>query len=220
MDSMLMIVVILAGSYIIGSIPFGLIIAWLSTGKDVRSVASGRTGGTNVMRAAGFWAGLGTAILDILKSASSVWIAKSLVPMNAWIQIAAPLLVIIGHNYSIFLVERSDDGKLRWRGGAGGASCVGGSVGIWAPSIFVILPLGIAILYFGGYASVATMSVALLSTIVFAVRAGLGISSWIYSVYGVVAFILLAWSLRPNIKRLIEGTERVVGYRARQKKDE
>jgi len=220
MDSMLLIFVILAGSYIIGSIPFGLIITWLSTGKDVRSIASGRTGGTNVMRAAGFWAGLGTAIMDILKSAASVWVAKSLVPENVWIQIAAPLLVILGHNYSIFLIERLEDGKIRWRGGAGGASCVGGSVGIWAPSIFVILPLGIAILYFGGYASVATMSVAILSAILFAVRAGMGISPWIYSIYGIVAFVLLAWSLRPNIMRLINGTERVVGFRARQKKDD
>ena len=42
-------------AYLIGSIPFGLIIVKLTTGKDIRSVASGRTGGTNAMRAAGFW---------------------------------------------------------------------------------------------------------------------------------------------------------------------
>ena len=44
--------------YIIGSIPFGLLIVKLKTGKDIRDVESGRTGGTNAMRAAGFWAGI------------------------------------------------------------------------------------------------------------------------------------------------------------------
>jgi glycerol-3-phosphate acyltransferase PlsY len=51
--------------YILGSIPFGLLIVKIKTGKDVRTVESGRTGGTNVVRAAGFGAGLLTAILDV-----------------------------------------------------------------------------------------------------------------------------------------------------------
>ena len=53
--------------YVIGSVPFGLLIAKIRTGKDIREMESGRTGGTNVARVAGFWAGLLTAILDILK---------------------------------------------------------------------------------------------------------------------------------------------------------
>lgn len=57
-------------AYLIGSIPFGLIIVKLSTGKDIRSVESGRTGGTNAMRAAGVWAGVATAIFDTLKGVS------------------------------------------------------------------------------------------------------------------------------------------------------
>ncbi len=55
--------------YIIGSIPFGLLIVKSKTGKDIRTIESGRTGGTNAVRAAGFGAGLLTAILDILKGA-------------------------------------------------------------------------------------------------------------------------------------------------------
>ena len=76
--------------YIIGSIPFGLLIVKLKTGKDIRDVESGRTGGTNAVRAAGFWAGLLTAILDILKGTGAVWIAQALSPDNHLIHILAP----------------------------------------------------------------------------------------------------------------------------------
>jgi glycerol-3-phosphate acyltransferase PlsY len=104
-------------SYLIGSIPFGWIVVWLFARKDVRQVASGRTGGTNAMRAAGFGAGLLTAILDILKGASTVWLARA-VTDNPWIHILAPLAAILGHNYSIFLLERTEKGRIRLRGGA------------------------------------------------------------------------------------------------------
>jgi glycerol-3-phosphate acyltransferase PlsY len=204
-------------AYLIGSIPFGVIIVRLSTGKDIRSVESGRTGGTNAMRAAGIWAGVATAILDVFKGIGAVFFSRLLLPgTHIWIDVLAPFLSIIGHNYSAFLVERNENGRLRFRGGAGGATCLGGSIGLWPPSLFVILPLGGLIYYFGGYASVTTMSVALLSTLVFAYRAWLGLSPWQYAVYGLLAFVALAWSLRPNIKRLFKGTERVVGLRAKK----
>ncbi len=60
--------------YILGSIPFGLIIVKLRTGKDVRKVESGRTGGTNAYRAAGKWAGVLTGLMDGLKGAVAVWL--------------------------------------------------------------------------------------------------------------------------------------------------
>ena len=75
MQILLGIGVLLLG-YIIGSVPFGWLIVKLKTGKDIRTIESGRTGGTNALRAAGFWAGLLTAILDILKGAVAVWIAR------------------------------------------------------------------------------------------------------------------------------------------------
>jgi len=90
---------ILVASYILGSIPFGLIVVKLMTGKDVRTIASGRTGGTNAMRAAGLSAGILTAILDILKSASAVWLAQA-ITANVWMHILAPIAAILGHNYS------------------------------------------------------------------------------------------------------------------------
>ena len=51
-------------AYVIGSVPFGLLIVKITTGKDIREVESGRTGGTNALRAAGLWAGIGTALMD------------------------------------------------------------------------------------------------------------------------------------------------------------
>lgn len=210
---------ILLISYILGSIPFGLIIVRLTTGKDIRAVESGRTGGTNAMRAAGIWAGIATALFDLLKAAAAVLIAQALAPENNWMHIFAPLATIIGHNYSIFLLERNDAGRLKLRGGAGGAPSVGGSVGLWYPSFFIIVPIAGLVFYFLGYASVATLSAALISTIIFAYRAWIGVSPWQYAVYGILAFLLLSWSLRPNIRRLINGNERLVGFRAKKQKE-
>ncbi|MFZ5881492.1 MAG: glycerol-3-phosphate acyltransferase [Chloroflexota bacterium] len=198
---------VIALAYVIGSIPFGLLIVKLMTGKDIRTVESGRTGGTNAMRAAGFWAGLLTALMDILKGAVGVWIARALFPDAAWLHVLAPLAAILGHNYSIFLIERDAQGRfVRLRGGAGGAPSVGGAMGLWAASVLIIVPLGALVFFTLGYASITTMSVALFAIIVFAVR-----GQWVYVLYGVLAEVLLIWALRPNIQKLLSGNERVVG---------
>lgn len=206
---------ILLASYLFGAIPFGLIIVKLRTGKDVRTVESGRTGGTNVMRAAGWGAGLLTAILDVLKAAATVWLSKAITG-NEWVHTLAPIAAILGHNYSVFLAERDARGGWRLRGGAGGAASLGGALGLWGPSALIILPLGALIYYFIGYASVTTMSVAVLATIIFAVRAMFYHAPWEYVLYGVLAEILLIWALLPNIKRLLAGTERLHGWRAKR----
>lgn len=200
-------------AYIFGSIPFGLLIVKLKTGKDIREVESGRTGGTNVMRVAGFWPGFATAMLDILKGALAVWVAQWISPDNHWIQVIAPLAAIVGHNHSIFMPERDENGKfVRLRGGAGGAPSVGGALGLWPTSILIILPLGMLTFFTLGIASITTMAVALFAIILFAIRASQGLMPWIDVWYGVGAEILLIWALRPNLKKLFEGQERVVKY--------
>ncbi|HAX68253.1 MAG TPA: glycerol-3-phosphate acyltransferase [Anaerolineales bacterium] len=198
-------------AYVIGSIPFGLVIVKLKTGKDIREVESGRTGGTNALRAAGFWAGIGTALLDILKGAVAVWLARWISPEQAWLHVIAPLAAIIGHNYSIFLAERDANGKFRLRGGAGGAPSVGGAWGLFPASILIILPLGVLVFFTIGIASVTTMAVAFFAIIVFAIYAAQDVLPWWYVLYGVGAELLLIWALRPNIKKLFAGQERVVG---------
>jgi glycerol-3-phosphate acyltransferase PlsY len=198
-------------SYAIGSIPFGWLIVKLKTGKDIRAVESGRTGGTNALRAAGFWAGLLTAILDILKGAMAVWVARTIVPDLHLLHVLAPVAAIIGHNYSIFVPERDEGGRIvGLRGGAGGAPAVGGAIGLWGPSIFIIFPLGALVFFTLGIASIATMSVAFFTTVLFAIRAWLGLMPWIDVAYGLLAEFLLIWALRPNIKKLFAGKERIV----------
>ena len=198
-------------AYIIGSVPFGWLIVKLKTGKDIRVIESGRTGGTNALRAAGLAAGLLTAFMDILKGAIAVWIAKAILPDANLLHVLAPIAAIIGHNYSIFVPERNEQRRIvRLKGGAGGAPAVGGAFGLWGPSIFIILPLGAIIFFTLGIASITTMSVALIAIIIFAVRAWLGFSPWVDILYGVLAEILLIWALRPNIKKLFSGQERIV----------
>lgn len=197
-------------AYVLGSVPFGLLIVKLRTGQDIRSIASGRTGGTNAMRAAGFWAGIFTALFDILKGAASVWMAQALSPDAHWVHVFAPIFAILGHNYSLFLPEFDENKRFKGlRGGAGGAPSVGGAFGLWPLSLAFILPLGVIVFFTLGYASVTTISVAFFAIIVFMVRAINGFP-WIDVLYGVLAEILLLWALRPNIKNLLAGNERVV----------
>jgi glycerol-3-phosphate acyltransferase PlsY len=198
-------------AYLIGSIPFGLLIVKITTGKDIRQVASGRTGGTNAMRAAGFWAGLATAIFDILKGAVAVWIAQSILPEHDLTHALAPVAAILGHNHSIFLPQYDENGKFKGlRGGAGGAPSVGGAFGLWPLSLAIILPLGVLVFFTIGIASITTMSVAFFAIVVFSVRAAMGLGPWVDVVYAVIAEALLIWALRPNIKNLLAGNERVI----------
>ena len=198
--------------YILGSIPFGLLIVKMKTGKDVRNVESGRTGGTNVVRAAGFGAGLLTAALDILKGATSVWLAQALLPESHWIHVLTPLAAILGHNYSLFLIRRDENGKLRFHGGAGGAPALGGAMGLWLPIFPIVLAAGAFIWFTLGIASLTTMAIGLVVTIVFAVYSAQGILEPVNIWYGVVAELFLIWALRPNIKKLLSGKERVVKF--------
>lgn len=207
-------------SYVLGSIPSGLIIVKLFSGKDIRQVESGRTGGTNAMRAAGYYAGVMTGTLDLLKAAFAVWLAQALFPVNPWIHVFAGLLAILGHNYSIFMMERTPGRRVRLRGGAGGAPTVGAAFAFWPWSLLFVLPVSALVFFFIGYASLTTLTAPLIITLVFAYRAWIGASPWAYAVYGLLAELILLWALRPNIRRLLDGTERRVGYRARKKQSD
>lgn len=198
--------------YLLGSIPFGLLIVKIKTGKDVRTVESGRTGGTNVVRAAGLGAGLLTAFFDILKGAVSVWAAQAILPENPLIHILTPLAAILGHNYSLFLIRREENGKLRFHGGAGGAPALGGAMGLWLPMFPIVLAAGALIWFTVGIASLTTMAIGLVVTIVFAIYSAQGVMEPVNIWYGVIAELFLIWALRPNIKKLLAGNERVVKF--------
>jgi glycerol-3-phosphate acyltransferase PlsY len=211
MQTLIGIGVVILG-YIIGSIPFGLLIVKMKTGKDIRTIESGRTGGTNAVRAAGFGAGLLTALLDVLKGAASVWLARALLPDQDLFHVLAPLAAILGHNYSLFLISRDESGRLRFHGGAGGAPALGGAIGLWLPTLPIVLTAGALIWFTLGIASITTMAIGLVVTIVFAVYSSLGLLEPVHIWYGVIAELLLIWALRPNIKKLLAGKERVVKF--------
>lgn len=199
---------VLLASYLLGSIPFGLLVVKSLTGRDIRTVASGRTGGTNAMRAAGPGAGFLTAVLDMLKSGGSVLLAAALLPGLPWFHPLAPLAAVLGHNHSIFLPERRTDGRWRLGGGAGGAAALGGTLGLWPPSGWVLLPAALLVWLFGGYASLTTLTIGLLSLLLLAGRAAAGLAPWTDLVYGLAVVGMLLLALRPNLKRLALGTER------------
>jgi acyl phosphate:glycerol-3-phosphate acyltransferase len=203
--------------YLLGSIPFGLIWVKMISGKDIRDVASGRTGGTNAARAAGPAAGILTAFMDGAKACVAAWIAIAVSPGHHWVHALAPLAAIVGHNYSIFLIERSVDQRLRvrFRGGAGGGPTVGGAFGLWWPSILIVMPIALLVFFGVGYASVTTISVAVTITLIFAAGYLLHMpwASLPDVAYGLGALCLLLWALRPNLKALKEGRERFHGWR-------
>lgn len=202
-------------AYLIGSIPSGLLVVKLLTGKDVRTIESGRTGGTNAMRAAGTLAGLLTALLDMLKGAAAVWLSQNFSASTDWMVAMSGVLAILGHNYSAFLVEKDENGKLHFRGGAGGATTLGAAIGLWLNSWKIILPFAAIFYVLVGYASLTTISIALSAAGVFLIRAAQGINPWAYALFGAAALITVIIALQPNIKRLKEGTERRVQLLAR-----
>lgn len=204
-------------AYLVGSIPFGFLLVRIFTDQDLREIESGRTGGTNSMRAAGFSIGFATSMLDVLKSACMVWLAKIVLPGDFWLHVFIGLFVVIGHNYSIFLIQKDSTGKWKVGGGAGGTPAVGALVGLWWPSILVLVPAGYLIVMVIGYASVATISLPLLGSLLFLIRFLTDYHPWEYVFSGLLSEIFILWALRPNIKRLINGTERIVGFRAKKR---
>jgi acyl phosphate:glycerol-3-phosphate acyltransferase len=216
MDFVLLAVMILVG-YVLGSFPSGLSLVWLTTGQDLRRMGSGRTGGTNAGRAGGTWVGIATGVLDAAKAFLAIMLARVIFPGFHGLEALVGLAAVLGHNYSIFLTEWIPWGKIKrpvFHGGAGGAPTVGSAIAFWWLSALIVLPVGILVFVFIGYASITTLVGGLVIAVIFTIRAVLGESSWAYAVFGYIACLLLAFALRPNIDRLIKGTERLVGLRA------
>jgi glycerol-3-phosphate acyltransferase PlsY len=215
--SLILQISILIVGYLLGAIPFGYFLVKMTTGEDVREIESGRTGGTNSMRAAGFFIGFLTSMLDILKSAGAVWISRHFVPDMPWMHVLAGFISVIGHNYSIFMIQKDTEGRLKIGGGAGGTPAIGAIVGLWWPSILILVPAGYLLVMVVGYASLATMSLPLIGSLILFLRFWKADEPWEYIFSGFLSEILIVWALRPNIKRLLNGTERLVGFRAQKK---
>jgi glycerol-3-phosphate acyltransferase PlsY len=203
--------------YLIGSIPMGYLVVRLIKGQDIRTHGSGRTGGTNAFRAGGPIAGVLTAVGDACKGYAAVALARLVVgpevlatTIGTVAAVLAGLAAVIGHNWSVYL---------GFKGGAGTAPNIGAAIAFWPVAGLYLAPMVPLGLYLIGYASVTSLIIAVVVLITFVVRAALQADpNWWYVAYAVAAAAAVAWALRPNIKRLRQGTERVVGLRARKAK--
>lgn len=200
--------------YLLGSIPFGYIYVWLFKGEKLTEIGSGRTGGTNSLRAAGVGVGILTSLSDVAKGAAAVLLTTWLLgdrlgpDLLPWAQATAGVASVIGHNWSLYL---------RFRGGAGTGPNVGWSTAIWWPTVLIAAVVMVGLLLTVGMASVASLSMAVVTVVIFAVRLLMGVDpSPAYLVGSLVALAVITWALRPNIKRILAGEERLVGPRAKR----
>ncbi len=202
-------------SYLVGALPIGWILVWLVKKKDIRYHASGRIGTSNVIRMLGVPAGLVTLVFDFAKGYLGVWIIRAIVSTPAeWMQALGGFLSVLGHVYSVYIVEKRRDGKYYFRGGAGGITSIGAAMGLWWPIIFFIGIPALLVYLTIGYASIATITLNVCSVIVFTTMVLFDIApnSWWFVLYGVACLTLVLIALRPNLKRLRRGEERVMRF--------
>lgn len=185
----------------------GLLVVRAVSGVDVRTVGSGRTGGTNAFRAGGVLAGILTGVGDLLKGFIAVSLPLWLFGDRPFLLALCGIAAVAGHNWSVFI---------GFRGGAGTGTNVGAAVAIWPLVGLWLVPLVPALLVVTGYASVTSTVTCAVLLIGFLIRAAVGGAPWEYAAYSAVTLILVALALLPNYRRLLEGTERMVGPRARR----
>jgi glycerol-3-phosphate acyltransferase PlsY len=207
-----MFVVAVLFAYLMGSIPMGYFVVKILAKRDITQVGSGRTGGTNALRAGGIRAGLMTAVLDLLKGYLAVWLVRQFFPEYIWLQVLAGVAAVIGHNWSIILYLLTR----RFSAGAGTGPNVGAAMAFWPGIGLIAVPLVIFCVFIIGYGSVASLATAFSIVIAFLIRAMDMNTPWQYAVFGMATAILVIWALRPNIERLIKGTERRVGLFAKK----
>ena len=198
------IVISAIAAYVIGSIPTGYIIVKTATGQDIRQVGSGSTGATNVKRVMGKKWFFIVMLLDALKGAVPVLIAKFVpflqipsVRLAGITAVVAAIFVLIGHSKSIFL---------GFTGGKSVASGVGTILAICPlAGICIAVSWGI-ITYISKYVSLGSIiALALSPVIMFLLKQPLS-----YIIYCVIGAIYVIYLHRENIKRLLAGNENKV----------
>ena len=200
-------------AYLLGSIPFGLIISKLKSGVDVREYGSGKTGATNVMRITGAKLGVLTLVLDVVKAAGAVMLATVIIDGDSGIltiggvsvywqhvaQVVAGLAVVVGHNWPIFA---------KFKGGRGVTAYFGTLFAIYPPAgIFGAQVVAIAALRSRhmSLGSILGAFAALCLMIPLTIAYNFPL---IYLAYSSVVITLLVYQHQDNIKRLRQGTER------------
>ena len=207
-------VAVVAIAYLLGSIPFGLIIGRLKSGVDIREQGSGKTGATNLMRVAGTKLGILALVLDVLKATAAVILATAVIGRDSGVltvggvsvywqyvaQVAAGMGAVVGHNWPIFA---------KFKGGRGVTAYFGTLFALFYPAgIFGAEVLAIAALR-SRHMSLGSLLGALAAwclmlplTIVYRMLPP------IYLIYSSVVIALIVYQHRDNVRRLRQGTER------------
>jgi acyl-phosphate glycerol 3-phosphate acyltransferase len=187
--------------YLLGSIPSGYLAGRWCKGIDLRTIGSGSTGATNVLRSVGKGPALVVFLVDVAKGAAAVLLARALsqdATLANWIEVGAGLAALAGHIWPVWL---------GFKGGKAVATGFGMFLGLaW--------PVGLAC--FGVFLAVFSLSrIVSLASVIAAISLPLlmvaGSDRLANVLIALVAMVLVLWRHRSNLQRLIEGTEPRVG---------
>lgn len=192
--------VILAVAYVLGSIPFAYLIVRRLHGVDLREIGSGNLGAANALRTAGAATGTATMMLDATKGIAAVVLAQR-VTSNDGVAAAAGVAAVVGHIFPVWL---------GFRGGKGVATACG-AFSILAPAATMVVAGMFAItVWLTGYVSLGSLVGSLaIAPITYA----MGGAPAVVFAAAISATIIIARH-RPNLLRLLTGTERRVGEKA------
>ena len=197
------IALLLLGSYLVGSIPVGVIVGRLWRGVDVRKYGSGNIGFSNVLRVLGWRPAALVLTADALKGLVPVLVGRSLltawrVPeIDLWL-LAVALAPILGHSFSIFI---------GFRGGRAVTTTGGVLLGLAWPAAAIALAVWLALVGLTRYISVGSMAAAA-SVPMYMALAG---KRWEWVVFWCAVAALVILRHRPNVGRLLSGTETKIG---------
>ena len=187
--------------YLFGSFPSGYLAGKIAKGIDIRSLGSGSTGATNVLRHIGKRAAITVFLLDVFKGVISILLAKYFLLNDSW-QVAVGLSTLIGHIWPVWL---------NWRGGKAVATGLGIFLGLsWQVGLAT---LGIFILMITLFriVSLASVSAALALPLIMFLSFNTSSISFPFLIISLLAMTLVIWRHRENIIRLMKGKEPRIG---------
>ncbi len=180
--------------YVLGSLPFGVILTRIAGAGDLHAIGSGGTGATNVLRTGRKGLAAATLLLDLAKGALVVFLAGS---FFAGMEALAGLAAVIGHCYPLWL---------RFRGGKGVATMMGVALGLAWPIGLVFAVVWLAVLAATRISSAGGMSAAIAAPIAAQV-----LGPALYAPALAAMTVVVLWRHRANIRRLVAGQEPRIG---------
>jgi glycerol-3-phosphate acyltransferase PlsY len=197
----LLILVLVAGAYGTGAIPMGVLVARLSGGTDPRTVGSGRTGGTNALRALGRRRAAVVVVGDVLKGTLPVLAARWLTGGDAAIEVLCAAAAVFGSSHSVFV---------GFGGGRGVGTGVGTMLAIQPLAIVLVAPVFVLVILATRYVSLGSLlaSAAILPAMLLIAAVAAGAVPPAYLAWAAVGPGLVWLAHRDSIVRLLRGTER------------